>query len=220
VPDAPAQFNSYLTDNGVSALIVEDSNLPLWGKLASSLSTAPIRVGGVSIYRLPKQSVTSSRHALIRMRKRFDNQRYETLLVAIQKYLSNGGNEHDLIAAKAPDLGLIPANAIIGPPIDLYPEDNRYGIQLRTDRNDITVGEFAWQPAAEELIEKYRSCSSSAQFTGIWLGRTKAETVGQVSMSFDHRQLARAAAIAQAALAHETDVPPDSAARHSPPAMR
>ncbi len=199
VPDAPAQFDSYLTDNGVSALIVEDSNLPLWGKLASSLPTAPIRVGGVSIYRLPKQSVTSSRLTLIGMRKRFDNQRYETLLVAIQKYLSNGGNERDLVAAKAPDLGLIPANAIIGPPVDLFPEDNRYGIQLHTGGDDIIVGEFASQPAAEELIEKYRSCSSSAQFTGIWLGRTRAETVGQVSMSFDRQQLARAAAIAQAA---------------------
>lgn len=204
VPDAPAQFDSYLTDNGVSALIVEDSNLPLWGKLASSLPTAPIRVGGVSLYRLPKQSVTSSRLTLIGMRKRFDNQRYETLLVAIQKYLSNGGNERDLIAAKAPDLGLIPANAIIGPPIDLYPEDNRYGIQLRTDRDNITVGEFAWQPVAEELIEKYRSCSSSAQFTSIWLGRSKSETVGQVSMSFDRQQLAKAAVIAEAALEHET----------------
>jgi len=188
-----------MTDNGVSALIVEDSNLPLWGKLASSLPTAPIRVGGVSIYRLPKQSVTSSRLTLIGMRKRFDNQRYETLLVAIEKYLSNGGNERDLVAAKAPDLGLIPANAIIGPPVDLFPEDNRYGIQLHTGGDDIIVGEFASQPAAEELIEKYRSCSSSAQFTGIWLGRTRAETVGQVSMSFDLQQLARAAAIAQAA---------------------
>jgi hypothetical protein len=154
------------------------------------------------------------------MRKRFDTQRYETLLVAIQKYLSRGGNERDLIAAKAPDLGLIPAGAIIGPPVDLYPEDNRYGIQLSSEGDNIIVGEFASQPVAEELIEKYSSCSSFARFTGIWLGRTKAETVGQMSMSFDRQQLARAAAIAQAALEHETDAPPDSPTRHNPTAMR
>jgi hypothetical protein len=216
VPDAPAQFDSYLTNNGVSALIIEDSNLPLCGKLASSLPTAPIRVGGVSLYRLPKQSVTSSRLTLIGMRKRFDTQRYETLLVTIQQYLSNGGNERDLIAAKAPALGLIPKNAIIGPAVDLYPEDNRYGIQLHTDGHDIIVGEFASQPVAEELIEKYRSCSSSAQFTGIWVGRTKAETVGQVSMSFDRQQLARAAAIAEAALEQENGLRPASEERRRP----
>jgi hypothetical protein len=227
VPDASEQFRAYLSNHGVNAVIVDDHSLPTWGRLVSSLGVDPVRSGGVSFYAFPSRSTAGAAPRLHEMRMRFDGDRFELLLIALQKYLSAGGNPNDLLASHLDKLDLIPADSIIGPPAPpelRVPEKNwwraanfKYGIYLFvTDDHRIALGERAWQPAAKKLIETYRRTATEADFV-LSPDSTAPESdqVGVVVMSFTRQQLAKAAAIANASLLKERDAKNETAEGHT-----
>ncbi len=212
VPNATEQFKAYLSNHRVGAVIVDDDSRPTWGSLVSTLGIQPIEVGGVSIYALPSQSTAGPAPTLAEVRTRFDCDRFELLLTAVQKYLSAGGNPNDLLANDLDRLGLIPAASVIGPPAPPElrdPEQNwwrvsnfRYGVYLfSTDNHLIAVGELAWEPSAQELTDKYHATATETDFIPR-RGSTapKHDQIGVVVMSFTPRQIAKAATIANASL--------------------
>jgi hypothetical protein len=129
------------------------------------------------------------------------------LIVGIQDYLSRGGSRDDLKAPWISNLQLIPVDDVVGPPAPpaiMDPEENwdrlpeyRYGMILYIDRDRIVVGETAWRPVAEELINRYRNSAAEVRYSPPqgYRGTPEDET-GVLLMSFDQTQMARAAAIA------------------------
>ena len=122
---------------------------------------------------------------------------------------------------------MIPKDDLIGaPPFPVlrHPEENwwrvpnfKYGMYLFvTDEHLIVLGEQAWQPVAQRLIESYRGTATEADFipppgsTG-----PKGDQIGVVVMSFTREQLAKAAAIASASLLKEGDTPPGTPEDHT-----
>jgi hypothetical protein len=226
IPDAPEQFRAYLLNHRVGVVIVSDNQLPTWGRLISTLGI-PITVGGVSLYKVLPQSTADPLYTVADMRKRFDNERFAMLLTAVQKYLSSGGNPKDLLANDFDRLDLIPKDDVIGaPPFPVlrHPEENwwrvpnfRYGMYLFvTDEHLIVLGEQAWQPVAQKLIESYRGTATEADFIPP-NGSTapKDDQIGVVVMSFTRQQLAKAAAIANASLLKKGDAEPGTAEDHT-----
>jgi len=226
IPDAPEQFRAYLLNHKVGVVIVSDNQVPTWGRLISTLGI-PITVGGVSLYKVPPQSAANPLYTLADMRKRFDNERFAMLLTAVQKYLLRGGNPKDLLANDFDRLDLIPKDDLIGAPPSpglRHPEENwwrvpnfKYGMYLFvTDEHLIVLGEQAWQPVAQKLIESYRDTATEADFISPY-GSTapKDDQIGVVVMSFTRRQLAKAAAIANASLLKERDAKTETAEDHT-----
>jgi len=225
IPDAAEQFRAYLVNHKVSVVIVSDNQLPIWGRLISPLGI-PITVGGVSLYKVP-ESAANPLYTLADMRKRFDNERFAMLLTAVQKYLLRGGNPKDLLANDFDRLDLIPKDDLIGAPPSpglRHPEENwwrvpnfKYGMYLFvTDEHLIVLGEQAWQPVAQKLIESYRGTPTEADFISPY-GSTapKDDQIGVVVMSFTRQQLAKAAAIANASLLKERDAKTETAEDHT-----
>jgi hypothetical protein len=226
IPEAPGQFRTYLLDHKVGVVIVGDNQLPTWGRLISTLGT-PITVGGVSLYKVLPESTAHPSYTLADMRKRFDNERFAMLLTAVQKYLSSGRNPQDLLANDFDRLDLIPKADLIGaPPFPVlrHPEENwwrvpnfKYGMFLFvTDEHLIVLGEEAWQPVAQKLIESYRGTATEAEFIPPHGSRApKDDQIGVVVMSFTREQLAKAAAIGNASLLKERDAKPGTAGDHT-----
>ena len=223
IPDAQSQLRSYLTAKGVSALIIDDDSLPVWEKLASNIGV-PVKVGGVSLYRLAVRQPDQPRDSADKIRERFDINRFELVLTSVQRYLSQGGNVNDLSAKRAPEIGVIDPQGLIGPyaapPEVRHPElnwrqkrDYDNGVFLFT-MNDrlVWIGEVAWQAGAKDLLTKYGSTAAEAHFvipssdTGL-----KRSEMGVVIMSFSRQQLANAAAAAAVQLRHRTGIESESA---------
>jgi hypothetical protein len=215
LPDASEQFRAYLLNHGVSVIIVDDNSQATWGRLISPLGISPITVGGVSVYRVPPQSAAELAPRVDEMRTRSDRERFEILLTTVQKYLSNGGHLNNLLASNLDTLDLIPADSVIGPPVPpeiRHPEENwwrvpnfKYGMYLFvTDDHLIALGEQAWEPVAQKLIESYRGTATEADFIPS-RGSTapKDDQIGVIVMSFTQPQIAKAAAIANASLLME-----------------
>jgi hypothetical protein len=187
-------------------LIVDNSQLSIWGDTLKGLGALPMSVGGVSISRVGA-SETGSAAALLTMRQMFDRDRFESLLVSVHDYLARGGNAKDLTASRAVELGLIPADAVVGPPappelnhpeVNWFPaKETRYGMTLyRDDAGRIVISEWAHHASADQLKTKYGRFAYSASFSDS--GRVDSEQgrMGVLMMSFDRDQLAAAAAAA------------------------
>jgi len=207
LPHAAEQLKAYLIAKKVAVLIVDDREPPIWRNVVSGLGVTPQTVGGVSLYRLNLSAPGSTNASLDKWRKCFDEQRMEMLIVGIQDYLSHGGIPDDLKATQISKLQLIPVDDVVGPPAppaimdaeenwDRLPE-YRYGMILYIDHDRIVVGETAWRPVAEELINRYRNSASEVRYSPpLGYRGTPEDETGVLLMSFDRAQMARAAAIA------------------------
>ena len=210
VPHASAEFKAYLTSKRVGILIVDDRALPVWRNLVSGLGIEPQRVGGVSLYRFDSTAASSTDTTLYDWRRSFDEERLATLIMGVQRYLAHGGKLDDLIGSRLLKFNLIPAEEIVGPPPPPElpdPEENwdrlpyyRYGMILLIDQHRIAVGETAWRPVAEEIINRYRKVAAESHYIPPQGYRGKLDDqVGVLVMSFDRAQMAQAAAIASEA---------------------
>ena len=215
IPNAPEQLRAYLIDRGVNTIIIDDSVLATWQPLMSTLGVAPMNVGGVTLYKLQLSPEKDPALSLTMMRQRFDRERFASLLIRLDQYLSNGGKVDDLVAVKAPELGLIPADSLIGPadywrelriPAKKRLQEMQYGFGLFTFNGLIVVGEPACYPVAKELVERYGATasqallvphSSSLDLNSDWMVRNSPYRTEVVFMTFTPQQLAKAAAIAK-----------------------
>jgi len=210
LPHAAEQLKAYLIEKRVSVLVVDDRELPIWRNVVSGLGVKPLMVGGVSLYRLDRSAPGSTDASLDKWRQCFDEERIEMLIVRVQDYLFHGGSLNDLIAPKMSKLHLLPVDDVVGspaPPAIMDPEENwdrlpeyRYGMILYIDHDQIVVGETAWRPVAEELINRYRNTAAEVHYAPPqdYRGTPEDET-GVLLMSFGRAQMAHAAAIANEA---------------------
>jgi hypothetical protein len=208
VPDAAEQFQAFIHNHGVTAVIVTDKVYECWRPLLSALNTKPIAVGGVHLYRLPVRVGTSPVPTLLEMRTAFDTHRFEDIILGTYSYLTHGGSLGALTAQNAIQYGIISSASLVGPP-EPYPflrdpQHNwfrspqfQFGIALFvTSDNKIAIGEVAWAPGVRALIAKYGSIANQTEIDmPSDPGTNPSDALGRFVMVFDRQRLAQAAAL-------------------------
>ena len=209
IPRAPEQLATFLAAHGVTAVVVTDDDFPAWQALLSKLGPPAIRLGGISLYRVPAQGEHDLERTLLEAREHFDEDRLRDLVMGAHRFLSNGGNLHSLSAVKAADLDVISRESLLGPTSTFDPSlapkrkahDPRlaFGVWLAPWPGDrVSVGEFAFYPAVAPLIERLRPIAGEIYFP--YPSELKPHQVlpesqadGFLLMTFTREQLARAA---------------------------
>ena len=224
LPEAAEQLRLFLCAHGVSAVVVAGDDLATWQPLLAQTGASPIELDGVSLYRISVGAPPVNEDILLEARTRFDEQRIRNLVLGVQEYLSKGGKLSLLSAAAAPNLGIMPREALIGPKHTFdpsvapeeKPSDPRlaFGVWLAPwPGGRVSVGEFAWYPAIKGLMDQLRPIASAVYFVDPSAASPGAplptgHDQGVLLIVFTREQLAKAAAL----LAR-------SKPRHSPSAM-
>ncbi|MBI3758589.1 MAG: hypothetical protein HY269_02405, partial [Deltaproteobacteria bacterium] len=202
IPGFVDQLRAFLAHHDATTLIVSDRERPLWDPMLAPLHLSPIETGGVAIYRFtpadlsPWHDVTA-----LEMERRSDSARFDALIVAAQKYLTNGGKLGQLSPRNAESLGLLPprstneAGVRTGNGLYLGPLDNGYP---GTPGNGlIGVGVVGSIEALRPIIAKYHDDAVRIYFP---YPRELTEPphgdtfMRQLVIAFDRDGLARAAA--------------------------
>ena len=213
VPEASEQLKAFLAAHHVDSVIVADDEIGAWQPMLSTLGVPPIRVGGISLYRLSQKEMHDWERGSLEMNARFEIERLYTLVAVADKYLSNGGDLKALTAVKARDLNLIPRNSLFGPKVRFSSNLARnpqlindprfaYGVWLSSWSDDrVTVGEYVWCP--KPLIARFRGVASEIYFP--FPNSLSSDTpvpdthaYGFLMMIFDREQLGRAAELLNA----------------------
>ena len=173
VPDAPQQLKAFLIAHRADAVIVSDWDVPTWQPLFAALSIAPIKVGGVWLYKLGAKTAATPKTAVLAVRTRFDTERLSALVRAAEKYLSAGCALSSLTMTSALDQNLLAHDELMGPSVRFDATlagrptmgDPRfvYGTWLSSWSGDrVAVGEYVWYP--KPLIAKFRGVASEIYF--------------------------------------------------------
>ena len=219
VPDSSEQLKAFLAAHHVDSVIVADDEIRAWHPLLSTLGVPPIRVGGISLYRLSQKEMHDWERESLEMSTRFEIERLYTLVAVGEKYLSNGGDLRSLNVVKARDFNLIPQNSLFGPKVRFSSNLARnpqlitdprfaYGVWLSSWSGDrVAVGEYVWYP--KPLIAKLRGVASEIYFP--FPNRLSSDTplpdtqtYGFLMMIFDREELGRAAQLLNGTPPHGT----------------
>ena len=165
------------------------------------LDPAPLRVGGVTIYRIPldrlKDDAQDTPAALQLATGRAFIQK---LLTAANSYLADGGDLANLNLISGAARGLLPRLWLTGASADNYlPQlENRNGLTLKaTDNGLIEVGITGTAGALQQIAREYKAYTVAARVMPPEPALNVADWVLPVlQMRFDREGLARAAAYA------------------------
>lgn len=204
LPDADNQLRAFLANHGVTAVIVSDREKNAWQPLLSTFGVTPVDVGCVSIYRIPPLQLAAYKSlTALEMERQADATRFDTLIIAANRYLQSAGTLADLTPPVAERLHLLPAGWLVGPRLPTYywsqdPEPRLdKGIWLGSWRNgETSVGLLGSYAAVRPLIDKYRGAASQIYFPYPEPLSANPQVNGRslLVMVFDRAQLSRAAA--------------------------
>jgi hypothetical protein len=91
IPGFGDQFKAFMAAHGVSAVVVPESEYTPYAKLCATLAVAPVRAGGVIIFRpSPASLAPFSKVTAAEMDARYNLKRFEILLSAARNYLASG----------------------------------------------------------------------------------------------------------------------------------
>jgi hypothetical protein len=160
-PDPELQFKAFIANHAVGAVIAGPGTDPIFQPMLSSLDDHPITTGGVTIYRARADALAPYRQFTpLEMEQRADRERFDTLVLAADRYLAAG---HDLAALNGTEvtrLGLIPFGWAR---YDTVLAFNAVWIGPWKD-DSVSIGITGSYPALEPLIEKYRGDTSKIYF--------------------------------------------------------
>lgn len=188
----------------------------------------------MSLYKIPPLQLAAYKgQTPLDLERRADSTRFDTLVVAANKYLERTGALAGLTPPVAYRLGLLPAGWLVGPPVPPYYFSQ--GSELRHDKGlwigpwingEASVGLEGSYDAIRPLIDKYRGSASQIffpypdQFSGT---SDKAAGSALLVMVFDRVQLSRAAARIEASSSRPAvdprlgrSLPPPAATTHGP----
>jgi hypothetical protein len=220
--------------HAVSAVVVADNDpdAQAWNTLASEGSATKQSAGGVTVYRVapdslkPYTTVTAQE-----MRQRADSTLFDTLVLAADRWLSDGNSLANMTPRQAQLKGLLPTSWRTGP------SSAGWAIQenLVTDPSGryylgawlgpmgdghVSVGVYGSYTALESIINRYRQSAIRVYFPypeTLTAGVAEARSVdehGLMVIEFDRESLAAAAAHVRAS--GSTNGAPASAAKAGP----
>ena len=157
LPEPELQLKTFLARNGVTAVIVDESDpqAAQWKSFIATTGVTPISIAGVSLFRLPPDALARY-HGFsgLQMETRATRLRFETLLAATDAYLAAG---HPLARLTAEELA---ARGFLPPTWKREPH-GIYDIFVTpwSDRG-VVIGQLASPSALKELIDRYRNSAS------------------------------------------------------------
>jgi hypothetical protein len=171
-------------------------------KFFSPLDPNPIRVAGVTIYRIAPESLAGyAKFTVDELQLASAKGRVEALVVAANTYLSRNLDPKALDLAEAARLGLIPRLWLAGPLSAGYPPEPgvKNGLMLKPAKGGaITVGLWGSRPALEELRREYGPYCLRSRLGESWPTANVAEwNLWVLTLDFDREGLAKAAAYAK-----------------------
>jgi hypothetical protein len=198
LPDAAVQMGAFAVSHDVGAIIVDAREPQWWKPMVESLGAAPQQVGGVYLYKLDGSKFAAYREMTApELERRYDEIRFDNLLVAADQYLARGGELAALTPRSAEQAGLLPSGSAVDS--EVY---SRNGLWLgASGKGLVAVGIVASYEPALPLIEKYRGDARAVYYP--WPRRLSGAPRGdtfmrKLVMVFDRDGLKRAAIRAKA----------------------
>jgi hypothetical protein len=246
VPDARAQLMSFLSSHDVEAIVVGDNDpdRASWRSLLAPLAVPPLEIGGVTLYRIPPETLARyGGMSPVEAERRADRTLFNTLLAAAWKYAAEGRHPGELTPLRAKNLNLLPADWLTGPswvparlaatafdPTPSLETRLAYGVFLgRVGKTYFGVGVMGTYDALKPLIDDYRRDAYRIFFPAPRILAPEAEDEGRglLLMVFDTNGLARAETKAAASLSgmpRQSRIPaaarPEGGTRHTLDATR
>ena len=158
IPGAAEQWKAFFARHNVSVLIVYGKSpkhrlvLKVLNEVLPSLGLAPVYIGGVTLYYIPRDALVRYRNATaLQMESLEDEQRFTVSLLAAHKYLAAGGSLANLSVASTAQLGLFPMEWT-----SKEQTESDFSAWLRDGPDGtISVGLMGTYPALCPLIERY-----------------------------------------------------------------
>jgi len=215
LPAAGDQLKAFLATHRATAVLVDDREAEIWRPLMTTLGTAPIEAGGMTIYRVTPAELAPWRDATaLTMETRLDQARFAALVLAAETYLHDGRPSAALTPAEVRKLGLMPTGWIVVPK-KAEPSWEDGGMNLPRHPNDphqlgdlwlgideqgrIEIGVAGCYPALRAVLNQYRA--DAAGFVPRDLDQParggEDDLRGRLVMTFTAEGLARAAARAR-----------------------
>ena len=192
VPDAGEQLKAFLAGHSVSAIIVGDHRYQLTkfdggptpdvpvrvpigpiergeiDRCLGALGIAPLEIGGIRLYRIPPQTIVPYRQlTALEMQRRAARARFDTLLLAAQRYLAQGRDPAKLTPQAVQALGLVPLDWFGGKPFPEFsgnPVFNTDSMLAASRSNTIEVGIQGSYVALKPIIDRYGAQTSAIYF--------------------------------------------------------
>jgi hypothetical protein len=167
LPDSGAQLQAFAAANQIDAIVVADSARGIERELPASLRIQPLRVGDVSLYRLPPNAKRDPL-ALRTLQTSAGEAWFSMLLCAAGRFVAKGGNLTDLNPVRARGLGVLPDSKwsdSLGLLFAATPHGASNGLWVGPAENDtVAVGLFVAPRTAEALVSSYRAHAISALY--------------------------------------------------------
>ncbi len=214
LPDAGAQMSAFMAHHAVNTVIVadDDPNAQAWHALASACCTTAQTVGGVTIYRAAPDALKPyAQVTALEMSRRADSVMFDTLVLAADRWLSDGNSLAGLTPLEAQRKGLLPDSWLTGPtaggwsiqenPVTDPGGRYRLGAWLGPmPEGHASVGVYGSYAALEPIIQTYRHGALRVYFPyphNLADGAVDARIAamhGLMVVEFEREQLAAAAA--------------------------
>ena len=196
MPEAETQLKAFIGHYGIQTVLLDDANRGPWRALFSNLDRAPVRIGGVTIYKVGTAVLSDFRNTdAIQAEGSANLARFSEMLVAASKYLRRGLDPAKLNCAVAQGLGLMPDRG------ESLAASNQLGWCYsmwvgRLNGENIGVGLIGYYAGLEPVIKRYGRYANGIFYPypeKIGQG-LDPDRFGVLMMTFDHDQLARATA--------------------------
>jgi hypothetical protein len=154
IPDITWQLRAFMATHGVRVVIVGDFDRQFWEPMLTPLDNAPIQVSGVAIYRAPVDDLKTYRSvSALEAERRFNLERFSTLLFAASRYLARNADLDRLTPLLAQRMRLLPANWVTEPDVR-----TKNGLYLGPwEGNTVAVGVAGSYLSLQPVIDRYRS---------------------------------------------------------------
>lgn len=164
VPDAAQELRAFLATYRVDTIAVAESASGPASELPASLGLRAVKVGGVSLYQVPREfDADPSRPLLTSFQQATVNEWFSELLCAARTFVTSGHRLADLSPAKAHELGLLP-DSKWSRTLDqaVAARGALNGLWIGAGENGtIAVGLPAWPAAFDFLLSRYGSDATS-----------------------------------------------------------
>jgi hypothetical protein len=109
IPDVDNQLRDFLAHYQVEAVLLQEAAMGPWKRVFSKLDPSPLKIGGVTMYRVRTEALRVYRHTdPAQAEGRVSLAGFAEMLTAVSQYLQRGLDPAKLNCARAQQLGLLP----------------------------------------------------------------------------------------------------------------
>jgi hypothetical protein len=157
IPDITSQLRVFMAMHDAHAIIVDAPDAEFWEPMLSPLDAAPVRTGGVVLYRVPSNETRAYHLTTVLEAERRNNlARFSALLLAARTYLAQNRNLAELRPIEVQRLGLLPPHWVTDPDVR-----TNNGLYLGPwNRDHVALGVVGSYLGLQPVIAKYRAAAS------------------------------------------------------------